>query len=905
MKFKYLLLLLVYLSVFSIGIIYANARSNHSENQNKNSEAGTPISCLNLEGLPPVGNQVVAGSCYAWAAAYYYLTYLQWQEFGWDVTDPNHQFSPAFVYNLTNGGVDNGAYEGTNARRDAFKVFETMGCATMADMPYDYRTYRTYPGEDAFRNGMKFRTLSTHYIYTRSDSGIQALKNHLLEGNIAVLGIYGYSNLNNIYLYNDTYCVSQTSGGRLYWHEVTVVGFDDSLVTADGVGAFRLVNEWGIGWGDRGFFWMSYQAVKHIKTSYGCAMYATDRIGYEPELIARLQVQHTDRYNLIYNAGFGSVELPDTLLTFFDFHPMSLATGIAYPQTAILLDLTDMVKLISQHNPNTVFLSIHDKRINNNHSGTIASFMLEDLSNELAAICFDTPVIIPDSGFDAIANITLDYSLSPPQNLTAELDSIKGQVNLAWDAAIDMTNFLDYHIYQDGTFIDSTRLTEYAASLPPPGNHRYTVSAQFEMGESLQPIATVYRPLPLGIPFSDDFETSLYGWIQAGISGIDAKIMEHPVYDGSYAVGIQTNETDYTAIVRLFQPIEGAVFETWFNMESYPIPGQGFGAGAWLTNQQGELLGVFINNNGNPGCIYPVLPDFDVAILDSTLIVNLNQWYKHKIWYCDGKLHAMLLDENWNVLVNKIINFRDVQISQAALLAWGLAGDWNYFDNFSIQEWNGANYEYFTPVESTDQPYALIITDATIENETLHPGDEIAVFDGDFCVGAIAVDDNFPVEFNAWQSSGDNPGFSPENTMTFRIWNCQNDSEHYADATYEIGDGMFSHGIFSRLSLIGGQIVNVKQDEIVLPKNFSITPAYPNPFNSTTAFILELPEASAVIVNVYNIVGQKVTEIANSHFDAGKHKIEFEAKSFSSGIYFIHTTVKEKMNEVSKVLLMK
>ena len=165
---------------------------------------------INLDGLPPVGDQVVGGSCFAWAAAYYYLSHLQWQEFGWDVNDPAHQCSPAFIYNLTNGGVDNGASEGVNARADAFKVLETMGCATMADMPYDYRTYRAFPSEKAFRNGMRFRTLSTHNITTRTDSGLQVLKDHLVAGNLAVLGIFGFRNFDIINSYDDTYCVSQT-----------------------------------------------------------------------------------------------------------------------------------------------------------------------------------------------------------------------------------------------------------------------------------------------------------------------------------------------------------------------------------------------------------------------------------------------------------------------------------------------------------------------------------------------------------------------------------------------------------------------------------------------------------------------------------------------------------------------
>jgi C1A family cysteine protease len=235
-------LMLSFLTFVSF-VISGEQLLNNDSHQNSNYPVKmTPISWINLDGLPPVGDQVVAGSCFAWAAAYYYLTHLQWQEYGWDVNDPAHQCSPAFVYNLTNGGVDNGAWEGDSARHDAFELFEMMGCATMQDMPYHYTTYRDFPNEVSFRNGMQFRTLSTHHIESRTDSGLQVLKNHLQAGNLAVLGIYGYQNLNNINSYNNIYCHSQATGSRLYWHEVTIIGYSDTLVTADGVGAFRLVN---------------------------------------------------------------------------------------------------------------------------------------------------------------------------------------------------------------------------------------------------------------------------------------------------------------------------------------------------------------------------------------------------------------------------------------------------------------------------------------------------------------------------------------------------------------------------------------------------------------------------------------------------------------------------------------
>ena len=44
-------------------------------------------------------------------------------------------------------------------------------------------------------------------------------------------------------------------------HAVVVVGFDDDRFG----GAFRVLNSWGPGWGDQGFFWLPYDTFREAR----------------------------------------------------------------------------------------------------------------------------------------------------------------------------------------------------------------------------------------------------------------------------------------------------------------------------------------------------------------------------------------------------------------------------------------------------------------------------------------------------------------------------------------------------------------------------------------------------------------------------------------------------------------
>jgi hypothetical protein len=78
----------------------------------------------------------------------------------------------------------------------------------------------------------------------------------------------------------------------------------------------------------------------------------------------------------------------------------------------------------------------------------------------------------------------------------------------------------------------------------------------------------------------------------------------------------------------------------------------------------------------------------------------------------------------------------------------------------------------------------------------------------------------------------------------------------------------------------------VVETEVALPLQFSLEQNYPNPFNPSTSIRFSLPVDANVMIAVYNLVGEKVDEIAGGNLTAGSHSVTFDASNLTSGIYF-------------------
>ena len=94
------------------------------------------------------------------------------------------------------------------------------------------------------------------------------------------------------------------------------------------------------------------------------------------------------------------------------------------------------------------------------------------------------------------------------------------------------------------------------------------------------------------------------------------------------------------------------------------------------------------------------------------------------------------------------------------------------------------------------------------------------------------------------------------------------------------------------------------ESNVVAIDKFTLSKAYPNPFNPVTDFNIQLPSDGMLALKVYDITGKKVDIIFEGFKNIGSFNYSWDASGHSSGIYFIEAEF-NNFNKISKVLLTK
>ena len=79
-------------------------------------------------------------------------------------------------------------------------------------------------------------------------------------------------------------------------------------------------------------------------------------------------------------------------------------------------------------------------------------------------------------------------------------------------------------------------------------------------------------------------------------------------------------------------------------------------------------------------------------------------------------------------------------------------------------------------------------------------------------------------------------------------------------------------------------VTSVNEDDVTEMK-YELYQNYPNPFKPTTSIEYRVTSNEYVSLKVFDILGKEVATLVNERQSAGSYKVNFNARSLSSGIY--------------------
>jgi subtilisin family serine protease len=104
--------------------------------------------------------------------------------------------------------------------------------------------------------------------------------------------------------------------------------------------------------------------------------------------------------------------------------------------------------------------------------------------------------------------------------------------------------------------------------------------------------------------------------------------------------------------------------------------------------------------------------------------------------------------------------------------------------------------------------------------------------------------------------------------------------------------------------------VEDETDDQVLPLDFTLDQNYPNPFNMATTISFSIPASGQVSLDVYNLLGQKVINLAEGEYPAGNVSINWDGRDrfgndLASGMYFYRMSYNGDKVQTRKLMILK
>ncbi len=94
------------------------------------------------------------------------------------------------------------------------------------------------------------------------------------------------------------------------------------------------------------------------------------------------------------------------------------------------------------------------------------------------------------------------------------------------------------------------------------------------------------------------------------------------------------------------------------------------------------------------------------------------------------------------------------------------------------------------------------------------------------------------------------------------------------------------------------------EEDASKPLVYTLKQNYPNPFNPSTTIDFSIGGNGFVSLKIYDVLGREIAELLNDKLNQGEYSIQWDAKNYSSGIYFYKLST-EKYTSIKRMMLVK
>jgi flagellar hook assembly protein FlgD len=107
----------------------------------------------------------------------------------------------------------------------------------------------------------------------------------------------------------------------------------------------------------------------------------------------------------------------------------------------------------------------------------------------------------------------------------------------------------------------------------------------------------------------------------------------------------------------------------------------------------------------------------------------------------------------------------------------------------------------------------------------------------------------------------------------------------------------------------GFNTMSLSREAKIAPEEYSLSDAYPNPFNPTTTLSFSVPTEGVLSLNIYDMTGRLVSTLVDGNLKQGYHSITWNGMdsnghAVSSGMY-IYSLKGEGISITKKMVMMK